>query len=53
MTRNEDMYPDSTEFKPERWLPGAKKGKLDPARPEDIAFGFGRRSVEELALQWL
>jgi len=43
MTRNEDMYPDPTEFKPERWLPGAERSKLAPARPEDIAFGFGRR----------
>lgn len=43
MTRNEDMYPDPTEFKPERWLPGAVGGKVAAARPEDITFGFGRR----------
>lgn len=46
MTRDEKMYPEPTKFKPERWLPGGIKGVVDPARPEDIAFGYGRRSVK-------
>ncbi|KLO15260.1 CyP450 monooxygenase [Schizopora paradoxa] len=43
MTRDENMYPEPTKFKPERWLPGGIKGVMNPARPEDIAFGYGRR----------
>ncbi|KAJ7146856.1 cytochrome P450 [Mycena epipterygia] len=38
---NEDMYPDPTAFKPERFL---RDGKLNPdVRDSQAAFGFGRR----------
>ncbi|KAJ7089521.1 cytochrome P450 [Mycena epipterygia] len=38
---NEDMYPDPSAFKPERFL---RDGKLNPdVRDPQAAFGFGRR----------
>ena len=43
MSRDPDEYPDPNTFKPERFLPGP--GKRIPRHPEEIAFGFGRRSV--------
>ncbi|KLO07927.1 cytochrome P450 [Schizopora paradoxa] len=38
---NPDIYPDPSEFKPERWLPGGTNFKS--IRPIDYAFGYGRR----------
>ncbi|KAJ7146878.1 cytochrome P450 [Mycena epipterygia] len=39
--QDEDMYPDPTAFKPERFL---RDGKLNPdVRDPQAAFGFGRR----------
>ncbi|KAJ7142235.1 cytochrome P450 [Mycena epipterygia] len=39
--KDEDMYPDSSTFKPERFL---RDGKLNPdVRDPQAAFGFGRR----------
>ncbi|KAL1725532.1 cytochrome P450 [Schizophyllum commune] len=44
MAHNEDIYPDSYAFKPERFL--AADGTLDPNVPDPakIVFGFGRRA---------
>jgi len=43
MLHDEEVYPDPSTFKPERFL--TKDGKIDPnvRDPTDIAFGFGRR----------
>jgi cytochrome P450 len=42
MLKDDQVYPEPHEFKPERFL---KNGKLDSSvrDPMDIAFGFGRR----------
>jgi cytochrome P450 len=44
MTRDEEVYPDSESFKPERFL---KNGNINKVTrdPHDIVFGFGRRYV--------
>ena len=43
MLHDENMYPDSFSFKPERFI--GSNGKLNPAvkDPETVIFGFGRR----------
>ena len=42
MLHNEETYPDSFAFKPERFLPGPHG---DPEQFPHASFGFGRRSV--------
>ena len=51
MAHNEDIYPDSYAFKPERFLPEALSGTPPEFDPMNIAFGYGRRSV--LTLKFL
>ncbi|KAH7931186.1 cytochrome P450 [Leucogyrophana mollusca] len=41
MSRDETVYPDASEFKPDRWL--NSDGQLNDAQPPDFIFGFGRR----------
>ena len=43
MLHNPHLYPDPTEFRPERFLP--RKGKQIDQDPRTICFGFGRRLV--------
>ena len=46
MHRNEDIYPDSSNFIPERYLDGVKKPiKLGGLIEGHYGFGFGRRCV--------
>ncbi|KLO10253.1 cytochrome P450 [Schizopora paradoxa] len=41
MARDDDLYPDPLNFKPERWLPGGSS--FNSLRPEEYVFGYGRR----------
>lgn len=40
MCRNENVYPDPEEFRPERYIDGISEN----GDPSNIIFGFGRRS---------
>ena len=44
MLHDEEIYPDPSNFRPERFL--TEDGQLDPKirDPTTVAFGFGRRS---------
>lgn len=41
IARNEHLYPDPLDFKPERWLPGGSS--FESVRPGEYVFGYGRR----------
>ncbi|KAH7921662.1 cytochrome P450 [Leucogyrophana mollusca] len=41
MSRDESIYPNASEFKPERWLDA--DGQLTDAEPPNFVFGWGRR----------
>ncbi|KLO10252.1 cytochrome P450 [Schizopora paradoxa] len=41
IANNPEVYPNPSQFKPERWLPGGVNEKS--VRPINYAFGFGRR----------
>ncbi|KAF8993008.1 cytochrome P450 [Cyathus striatus] len=43
MLRNEQDYPESEQFKPERWLNANGQLNTEIRDSEDIIFGFGRR----------
>ena len=45
MLKNPEDYPEPDAFKPERFI--GTDGQIDPKvrDPNDVAFGFGRRSV--------
>ena len=43
MLHNPHVYPEPTEFRPERFLP--REGKQPEQDPRTICFGFGRRLV--------
>ena len=43
MLHNPHLYPEPTEFRPERFLP--REGKQIEQDPRTICFGFGRRLV--------
>ena len=42
MSRDETLYPDPEDFKPERFMVGEDEAPVDP---EIYIFGFGRRST--------
>ncbi|KAH7928071.1 cytochrome P450 [Leucogyrophana mollusca] len=41
MSRDEEVYPNASEFKPDRWLDAS--GQLADTDPPDFIYGFGRR----------
>jgi len=43
MSRDPNIYPDPLSFKPERWIPGGTSEGVPSLRPQEYAFGFGRR----------
>jgi len=43
ISRDPARYPDPLAFKPERWLPGETSEGVPSVRPQEYAFGFGRR----------
>jgi len=43
ISRDPMRYPDPLAFKPERWLPGGTREGIPSVRPQNFAFGFGRR----------
>jgi len=44
MSRDPMIYPDPLSFKPEQWTPGGTSKGVPSLRPQEYAFGFGRRS---------
>ena len=53
MLHDETKYPDAFKFNPERYADEKKNAQLGINELPQIAFGFGRRYVMDVYLQWL
>jgi cytochrome P450 len=51
MLNDPRVFPNPSEFRPERFLGAGKQGDV-PANPSELAFGFGRRWARFLVSVW-